>query len=189
MEETKELRTFYSFFQALVYATVLVEIMIFVNFDFGKATPVIARFGSLPIYANIFYSKLFTSLLIIITSIGTRAQKKLDLNPRKHIAVPDKINSTINANDISRLERGYNVGSIHFAELLCFYSKYIYIDSLFKEDFYLIETTGEKTAIKPPINSVAIKAISNATDKLKQQLKMITDELTDDLARASNLIK
>ena len=88
MEETKELRMLYSFFQALVYATVLIEIMVFVNFNFGKATPVMARFGSLPIYANIFYSKLFTFLLIIVTSIGTRAQKKIDLNPGKHIAIP-----------------------------------------------------------------------------------------------------
>ncbi len=103
--------------------------------------------------------------------------------------IAGKINSTINASGISRLERGHNVGSVQLSELLSFYSEYVYIDNLFKEDFCLIETTGKETAVKSPINSVAVKAIDTAKENFTAALGRITQELFDNLDKSASLIK
>ena len=89
MDETKEQQRLHAFMQAIVYFTIAFEILLFVRFAYPK--PVLIFFkqiSHLPIYNNIFYSKLFTFFIIIVTAIGTKAQKNLELDPMKHIVFP-----------------------------------------------------------------------------------------------------
>ena len=44
--------------------------------------------AKIPIYSNILYSKLFTFFIIMVTCIGTRSKKDLELDPTKQIIFP-----------------------------------------------------------------------------------------------------
>jgi len=89
MEESKELRSLYIFLQGVIYFTIAIEVLMFVKFQFSSSlTPVLLKFGKIAMYRNIFYSKLFTYLIVIITSIGSKPQKNLDIDMVKHILVP-----------------------------------------------------------------------------------------------------
>ena len=89
MEESKELKKLYNITQALIYIMLVVEVFIFVSFPFSEElAPLLTRIISIPIYDNIFYSKLFIFLLIIVTSVGTKAKKDIEFNPFKHITLP-----------------------------------------------------------------------------------------------------
>lgn len=89
MEESKELKTLYASMQAMIYITVIVEIFVFIHFPFSSSImPVLTKFAKLPIYDNILYSKLFTFFFILVTCLGTRSKKDLELSPVKHIIMP-----------------------------------------------------------------------------------------------------
>lgn len=89
MEESKELQKLYGVMQGFIYITVCIEILMFVHFNFSdQLTPVLSKMGRLPIYSNIFYSKLFTLFIIMVTCIGTRSKKDLELDPFKQILLP-----------------------------------------------------------------------------------------------------
>lgn len=89
MEENKELQKLYGFMQAFIYVTVCIEILLFVHFSFsGQIMPVLSKLAKLPIYSNIFYSKLFTFFIIMVTCVGSRSKKDLDLDPVKQIIFP-----------------------------------------------------------------------------------------------------
>lgn len=89
MEESKELQKLYTFMQAFVYLTIVLEIVLFVQFPFSNSImPILSKFARIPIYDNIFYSKLFTLLMIMITCIGTRSKKDLNFDASKQIAFP-----------------------------------------------------------------------------------------------------
>ena len=89
MDESKEIKGLYNMMQIVVYAVILLEIIMFVAFPFlSRAEVILGRIASLPIYANIFYSKLFILLVIIVTSIGTKAKKNINFDPIKHITIP-----------------------------------------------------------------------------------------------------
>ncbi|MDH6358919.1 type IV secretory system conjugative DNA transfer family protein [Parabacteroides sp. PF5-9] len=90
MEESKELQKMYGFFQALVYFLIVLEILAFVPLpllpkQFGVF---LERLYKIPMYQNIFYVKLGTLTAMIITCVGTKAKKDLDLDPVKHIVMP-----------------------------------------------------------------------------------------------------
>lgn len=75
--------------QSFVYITIILEIILFIEFPFSNwIMPMLSKFSKIPIYQNIFYSKLFTLSMILITCIGTRSKKDLNLNPAKQIALP-----------------------------------------------------------------------------------------------------
>lgn len=89
MEESKELRSIYGFMQAFIYITVCIEILLFVHFPFSEnITPFLSKLAKIPIYSNILYSKLFTFFIIMVTCIGTRSKKDLELDPTKQIIFP-----------------------------------------------------------------------------------------------------
>lgn len=89
MEESKELQKLYGFMQAFIYITVCIEILLFVHFPFsGQIMPFLSKMAKIPIYSNILYSKLFTFFIIMVTCIGTRSKKDLELDPTKQIIFP-----------------------------------------------------------------------------------------------------
>lgn len=89
MEESKELQKLYGFMQAFIYITVCIEILLFVHFPFSEQImPLLSKMTKIPIYSNILYSKLFTFFIIMVTCIGTRSKKDLELDPTKQIIFP-----------------------------------------------------------------------------------------------------
>ena len=89
MEESKELQKLYGIMQAFIYITVCIEILLFVHFPFSEnITPFLSKLAKIPIYSNILYSKLFTFFIIMVTCIGTRSKKDLELDPTKQIIFP-----------------------------------------------------------------------------------------------------
>ncbi|PRY09055.1 type IV secretory system conjugative DNA transfer VirD4/TraG family protein [Pontibacter ummariensis] len=91
MEESSEIKRLYSFLQGLVYFSLFVEfgVLLFSGAPFLSAIrPVVERLARLPIYDNIYFSKAFTFALILIVSIGTKARKDLNHNPKRHIMLP-----------------------------------------------------------------------------------------------------
>lgn len=89
MEESKELQKLYGFMQAFIYITVCIEILLFVHFPFSEQImPFLSKMAKIPIYSNILYSKLFTFFIIMVTCIGTRSKKDLELDPTKQIIFP-----------------------------------------------------------------------------------------------------
>lgn len=89
MEESKELQKLYGFMQAFIYITVCIEILLFVHFPFSEQImPLLSKMAKIPIYSNILYSKLFTFFIIMVTCIGTRSKKDLELDPTKQLIFP-----------------------------------------------------------------------------------------------------
>ncbi|QJD98547.1 type IV secretion system DNA-binding domain-containing protein (plasmid) [Mucilaginibacter robiniae] len=96
MEEKKELQKLHGMLQFAVYLLVFLEIVVFVYADrvfisgkYGNGfAHLFERITHLAIYKNIFYSKFTTLIIICLVSIGTLSKKKLDLDPKKHIAYP-----------------------------------------------------------------------------------------------------
>lgn len=75
--------------QAFIYITVCIEILLFVHFPFSEQImPLLSKMAKIPIYSNILYSKLFTFFIIMVTCIGTRSKKDLELDPTKQIIFP-----------------------------------------------------------------------------------------------------
>lgn len=92
MEETREIRKLYSFFQGFIYFTVILEFSVFILLADGvfpgPVVQILRQIGSLPIYQDIYYSKVFTFCIILMVSIGTHSRKELDLDPWKSIWGP-----------------------------------------------------------------------------------------------------
>lgn len=92
-ENNQRLWKLFGLFQAAVYLSIAVEILLYLLYDldfFRPIYPIFEKFWRLKIYEghNIFYSKVFTLLLILITSIGTRPKKKLDIKVGKQVLLP-----------------------------------------------------------------------------------------------------
>jgi len=88
-DESPELKKMHEFFRAAVYFFLLLELIVFLHYDFGENTNVVLdRIRNIAFYQNIFYAKFFLLVLLIFTCIGTRAKKKLELKAVNHIALP-----------------------------------------------------------------------------------------------------
>ena len=88
-QEGKELQSLYDFLRGFVYFLIILEVLIFAPFHLnGKVAYILSKIAGFGIYNSIFYAKLFTLFMLMIACIGTRAKKKLDLDPLKHIALP-----------------------------------------------------------------------------------------------------
>ena len=95
MEESKELQEFYLLLRAVIYITIGIE---FFEFAFNPGlmgfhdivTDIHTRIGWLYIYhhENLWYSKLFTLLVVAITCTGTRAKKEWEFNGRTMVLYP-----------------------------------------------------------------------------------------------------
>ncbi|MBW8323692.1 MAG: type IV secretion system DNA-binding domain-containing protein [Prolixibacteraceae bacterium] len=91
MEESKELQKLYSFMQVAVYFTVILDVIINIFLPqvvLGRVSVIFARLTTIPVFGVPLYTKIFTLVLICLVGIGTRAQKDLELNPRKQIIIP-----------------------------------------------------------------------------------------------------
>ena len=87
--ESPELKKMHEFMRAAVYFFLLLELIVFIHFDFGEnLNTVLSRFCQIAIYSNIFYAKLFLLFLIIFTCVGTRSKKKLELQPLRDVVFP-----------------------------------------------------------------------------------------------------
>ena len=106
---------------------------------------------------------------------------------------------------ISRMESGQGVAWEMFIKVLCYYSNYIYIDSLFQEKFQIIAINGEveKEVFKSNVNAMAKQMIQNeishyqealsdltkqAYDNLNNGIQILDQELTTKLEKPFNLI-
>lgn len=101
MEESKELKTLYTFLQGAIYITIFIEAFALFGHHWDliqtneKAQLLFIKMRKLPIYQNLWFSKFFTLLLIMIVSIGTKGKKKTDLKIWKHIVLPFSIGAII----------------------------------------------------------------------------------------------
>lgn len=99
MEESKEIQKLYNFLQGFIYITIVLEILIFVFMDSAilplEVDHILMRIKGLPIYDNIYYSKIFTFLMILLVCIGTKSRKQLEINPFKQIGIPLLIGSLL----------------------------------------------------------------------------------------------
>lgn len=89
MEESKELQDLYTLFRGCIYVSIILEIIVFVPFPFLKGVQfIIDPMSRWLIYDNLIYSKLATVLLVLITCIGTRAQKAIEFDARRMVVYP-----------------------------------------------------------------------------------------------------
>src|ERR1700710_2311032 len=91
MEETREQQKLHGFLQCGIYISIALEACIFIYLKapfWGFFYTPLDKISHLAIYQNVLYSKVCTFLLICLVSVGTLAKKKVDLDPKKHIAYP-----------------------------------------------------------------------------------------------------
>jgi len=91
MEETREQQKLHGFLQCAVYASIMLEAMIFIYLKapvWGFFLVPLQKISRLFIYHSLVYSKLATFGIICLVSIGTLAKKKADLDPKKHVVYP-----------------------------------------------------------------------------------------------------
>ncbi|MDP9079962.1 MAG: type IV secretion system DNA-binding domain-containing protein [Bacteroidota bacterium] len=109
MEETHEQHKLHGFLQCAIYVSIALEASIFIYKQapfWGFFYEPLDKLSHLPVYQNIVYSKLATFLLICLVSIGTLAKKKVDLDPKKHIAYPLALGLLLFFGSILYLGRG-----------------------------------------------------------------------------------
>lgn len=97
MEERKELQGLHRFLQFAVYVSLALDVLIFIGLrkvlfldyllDHGFET-FISGLKRLEIYQQPIFSRAFTMLLLLLTSIGTLAKKDKDLSPKNSILYP-----------------------------------------------------------------------------------------------------
>ncbi len=86
MEETKELQKLYSFMQAAVYFFVILDVVLYINFPFTSNLKfVVNLFARIILFNNVIYTHLFIFVILVLTSIGTRAKKEINIKPIKII--------------------------------------------------------------------------------------------------------
>ena len=94
MEESKELQGTYSIFRTAIYASLLLEFFMY-GFDSTALSGLSwivgnfhQRLGVLSLYQFLPYSKMVTLMLVIITCIGTKNKKQIELDARKMVFYP-----------------------------------------------------------------------------------------------------
>lgn len=107
---------------------------------------------------------------------------------------------------ISRMESGQGMAWELFIKTLCFYSQYIYIDSLFQEKFQIVSINGidgEKGILKSNVNTMAKSMIKEAISHYQVSLsnlikeasatfsngiEQLNKELSEKIEKSSNLL-
>lgn len=82
---------------------------------------------------------------------------------------------------ISRMESGQGMAWELFIKTLCFYSQYIYIDSLFQEKFQIVSINGidgEKGILKSNVNTMAKSMIKEAISHYQESVSDLTKEVS-----------
>ena len=97
MEESKEQQAIHRLLQFAIYLSVAIDILMFVYAEKVIASPISERYGislflermaRIIIYHYPLNSKLFSFILVCLTSIGTLSRKDKDLNPKNATAYP-----------------------------------------------------------------------------------------------------
>lgn len=94
MEESKEIQSLYKIFRMSVYISIGIEFFMYaldpVALDYmnGIIVTFHEKLKSIPIYNNIFLSKITTIVLLCIASMGTKAKKNLEFNAKKMVVIP-----------------------------------------------------------------------------------------------------
>ena len=89
MEESNELKKLYTLMQFITYIFVCLEVLLFVRFPFSQSIDIFLNlFRKLPFYSELLYSKILILVIIITTSIGTRAKKDINFHAGKQVVVP-----------------------------------------------------------------------------------------------------
>lgn len=88
MEENKGQQSLYTLFQGLIYLSILLEIFCFSNIEIAFLNVFKYKLANLIMFSNIIYSKLFTCLIILIVSIGSKPKKQVEIDTNKKIVFP-----------------------------------------------------------------------------------------------------
>ena len=94
MEESKEIQSLYKIFRMSVYISIGIEFFMYaldpVALDYmnGIIVTFHEKLKSIPIYNDIFLSKITTIVLLCIASMGTKAKKNLEFNAKKMVVIP-----------------------------------------------------------------------------------------------------
>lgn len=91
MEETHEQHKLHGFLQCGIYISIALDACVFIYLKapfWGFFYEPLEKLSHIFIYQSVVYSKLATFLLICLVSVGTLAKKKVDLDPKMHIAYP-----------------------------------------------------------------------------------------------------
>lgn len=96
MEESKELQTLYKIFRALIYTSIILEIMeyAFTPEQVDTCGKIVfdlwARVKRWTVYndGHIIYSKIMTFLIVCVTCVGTRNKKQLEFDVRTMVLYP-----------------------------------------------------------------------------------------------------
>lgn len=88
MEESKELKKLYLFLQSAIYFFLVIEFIAFLPIEINVVKSLQIKLSKLIVYENLIYSKVFCFLLVCTVSLGTKAKKDVDFNPKKQIVIP-----------------------------------------------------------------------------------------------------
>ncbi|MGM9478054.1 type IV secretory system conjugative DNA transfer family protein [Pedobacter sp. GSP4] len=97
MEESKEQQSLHRFLQFAIYLSLAFDILLFIYLDKLQQMHTLDRYGlakfllkmrKIIIYQHPLYSRCFTLILILLTSVGTLAKKNRNLDPKNAIVYP-----------------------------------------------------------------------------------------------------
>lgn len=123
---------------------------------------------------------------ITLPILGTRLKQIREHIGYSQAQLAEQLNCKQNA--ISNLELGKGGSLKLLFQVLNFYSKYVFIDLIFSEKFYLISNT-EDEAQKANYNSVIIEIIRQSEKNYEDAMSNAKKELETNLQKAINLLQ
>ena len=124
---------------------------------------------------------------ITLPILGTRLKQIREHIGYSQAQLAEQLNCKQNA--ISNLELGKGGSLKLLFQVLNFYSKYVFIDLIFSEKFYLISNTEEDEAQKANYNSVIIEIIRQSEKNYEDAMSNAKKELEANLQKAINLLQ
>lgn len=116
--------------------------------------------------------------MVTIINIGERLKEVRIINNKTQKDVADELN--INQAQVSRMERGIEIGSRYIVLFLDYYSKYINIDYLFGERFNLLKNDNIQALNRDiHIDSVIVHKSIFAGKEIKKIVDDIKEEETE----------
>jgi hypothetical protein len=92
MEESQSLQQIYKIFRGTIYALLLLEFLVYVPFGWVEDIPwlvyILTRIAGLGMYDNLIYSRLGVLLMVIVTCIGSKANKDIEFDAQRQVAFP-----------------------------------------------------------------------------------------------------
>lgn len=92
MEESKELQTLYTIFRITIYVLLGIEFIVYVPFpglqEQGEVYKLVQSLAKMPWLQNLIYSRLAVLVMVLITSIGTKARKQIEFNSIHMVTIP-----------------------------------------------------------------------------------------------------